>query len=114
MTGPRGFDYAAQRAETERVWADLSARHSLPETALLDLHFEAGPGADAVEFMGWLEDHGYDVEHYPADEDEPEAIEVQTPEMALSPATIHAEERRCTEVALTHGFRPTGWGFMGI
>ncbi|MEM8849529.1 MAG: ribonuclease E inhibitor RraB [Pseudomonadota bacterium] len=108
------FDYVAQKAETERVWADLSAKHALPEMALLDLHFEGGAEADATEFMGWLEDHGYDVEHYPAEEDEPEVIEVQTPEMALSPAAIHTEERRCTEIALAHGFRPTGWGFMGV
>ncbi|CUH08782.1 hypothetical protein JSE7799_00078 [Jannaschia seosinensis] len=106
------FDYAAQRAETERLWAEMSAAHDLPETGLLDLHFEAGDAADATEFIGWLEDAGFDVEHYPADEDEPEAIEAQSSEMTLSPETIHAQERRCTEVALRHGFRPVGWGFM--
>ncbi|MEM7711107.1 MAG: ribonuclease E inhibitor RraB [Pseudomonadota bacterium] len=107
-------DYGAQEAETRRLWAEMAATADLPATALLDLHFEGGDDADATEFMGWLEDAGYDVEHYPADGDEPETIEVQTAEMPLSPETIHAEERRCTEVALRHGFRPTGWGFMGV
>ena len=108
------FDYDAQRAETARLWAEMGMQQALPERGLLDLHFEGGADADATEFMGWLEDAGFDVEHYPADEDEPETIEAQTEEMLLSPDTIHAEERRCTEVALRHGFRPVGWGFMTL
>tara|TARA_R110002072_G_scaffold232017_2_gene389366 strand:+ start:160 stop:504 length:345 start_codon:yes stop_codon:yes gene_type:complete len=111
------FDYAAQKAATEALWAEMSAQHDLPHQGQLDLHFRAGDGADATEFMGWLEDAGYDVEHYeadPEDEDDPEeAIEVQTGVMSLTPETIHAEERRCTEAALRFGFTPDGWGFIG-
>lgn len=112
------FDFEAQAAETDRLWAEISAAHDLPETALIDLRFVAGERADAVEFMGWLEDAGYDVEHYPADagddEDgpEPEIVEVQTGAVPLTLATIHAEERRMTEAALRFGFVPDGWGFM--
>ena len=110
-------DRAAQEAETERLWAEISAGRDLPAEALIDLHFEAGEGADATEFMGWLEDAGYDVEHYEADPDgedgpEPETIEAQTPPVPLSLERVHAEERRTTEAALRYGFRPTGWGFM--
>ena len=108
------FDFDAQRAETERLWAEMAAAHDLPATGLLDLHFEGGDGSDATEFMGWLEDEGFDVEHYPAEDEEPETVEVQTVEMPLSPGTIHAEERRTTEAALRYGFRPTGWGFMSV
>ena len=108
------FDFDAQRAETERLWAEMAAGHDLPPTGLVDLHFEGGDGADATEFMGWLEDEGFDVEHFPAEDDEPETIEVQTAEMPLSAASIHAEERRTTEAALRYGFRPVGWGFMGV
>ena len=110
-------DPAAQATETERLWAEMSAGHALPAEALIDLHFEAAEGADATEFIGWLEDAGYDVEHYPADPDgedgpEPETIEAQTPPVPLTLERVHAEERRTTEAALRHGFRPTGWGFM--
>lgn len=111
------FDYEAQQAETEALWAEMSAQHDLPDQGQLDLHFKAAEGADATEFMGWLEDAGYDVEHYdadPEDEDYPdEVIEVQTGVLPLSAKTIHTEERRCTEAALRFGFLPDGWGFMG-
>lgn len=111
------FDHAAQEAETKRLWAEMAAAHDLPSEALIDLHFVAGEGADATEFLGWLEDAGYDVEHYPADPDgeegpEPETVEAQTPPVALSLERIQAEERRTTEAALRFGFVPTGWGFM--
>lgn len=111
------FDRDAQAAETDRLWAEMSAAHDLPTEALIDLHFVAREGADATEFIGWLEDAGYDVEHYPADEDEdgtPEAetVEAQTGTVVLSLAAIHAEERRTTEAALRFGFVPAGWGFM--
>ncbi len=111
------FDFDAQKAETERLWAELAAAHDLPAEGMVDLMFAAGEGADATEFMGWLEDAGFEVEHYeadPEDEDDPdETVEAQTPVMPLSAATIHAEERRATEAALRYGFVPRGWGFMG-
>lgn len=113
------FDFDAQKAETERLWAEISATPGVPSDGLLDLRFVGGDGANATEFMGWLEDTGYDVEYYPVDpdgetpEDAEEVIEVQTDVIALSAATIHAEERKTTEAALRHGFRPDGWGFMG-
>lgn len=112
------FDYAKQDAASRAQWAEMSAAMTLPPTAMLDFHFAAGEGADAVEFMGWLEDHGYDVEHFPAGEfeegDEDEVIEVQTDALPLSLETVLKEECRTSEVALAHGFRPTGWGFMGL
>lgn len=111
------FDFGAQQAETERLWAKMAAAHVLPAGGMLDLTFVAGEGADATEFMGWLEDAGYDVEHYEADaedaDDPEETVEVQTRAMPLSAATIHAEERKTTEAALRHGFAPRGWGFIG-
>ncbi len=111
------FDYAAQKAETERLWAEMSQAHDLPDEGMVDLTFVAGERADATEFMGWLEDAGYGVEHYEADaedDDDPEeTVEVQTAVMPLSAATIHAEERATTEAALRHGFAPRGWGFIG-
>lgn len=113
------IDYDAQKAETARLWAEMCTAPGVPSEGLLDLRFVGGEGADATEFMGWLEDHGYDVEHYPVDpdgelpEDAEEVIEVQTGVMPLTAETIHAEERRTTEAALRHGFRPDGWGFMG-
>ncbi|CTQ49983.1 ribonuclease E inhibitor RraB [Jannaschia donghaensis] len=112
-------DYDVQKAETERLWSEISASPGVPSEGLLDLRFVGGPGADATEFMGWLEDRGYDVEYYPVDpdgedpEDAEEVIEVQTDTMTLSAETIHAEERKTTEAALQFGFRPDGWGFMG-
>ncbi len=114
------FDFAAQKAETERLWAEMSAGAEVPDEGLVDLRFVGAAGADAVEFMGWLEDAGYDVEHYPPDpegeepEDAEDVIEVQTVRMTLSAETIHTAERATTEAALRHGFRPDGWGFMGV
>ncbi|GIT89951.1 hypothetical protein JANAI62_05650 [Jannaschia pagri] len=105
-------DPAAQRAATEVLWAEITGQGTPPDKGMLDLHFVAGAEADATEFMGWLEDHGYDVEHYEADEDEEETIEAQTPEMRLSLEAILEEERRTTEAALGYGYRPTGWGVM--
>lgn len=111
------FDFAAQRAETERLWAEMATARDLPAEGMVDLTFVAGAGAEATEFMGWLEDAGYDVEHYEADaedQDDPEeTVEVQTPVMPLSAATIQAAERKVTEAALRHGFAPRGWGFIG-
>lgn len=113
------IDYDAQKAETARIWAEISVAPNVPAEGLLDLRFVGDEGADATEFMGWLEDRGYDVEYYPADpegeepEDAEEVIEVQTAAMLLSAETIHAEERKTTEAALRYGFRPDGWGFMG-
>ncbi|MGB3554018.1 MAG: ribonuclease E inhibitor RraB [Jannaschia sp.] len=110
-----GFDYGAQRAETEARWAEMVAAGA-PSRGLLDLHFVPGDAPDAIEFMGWLEDEGFDVEHYPAaafeDGDETETLEAQTPPMDLSAEAIHAVERRVTEAALRHGYRPDGWGFI--
>ncbi|WP_371154755.1 ribonuclease E inhibitor RraB [Jannaschia sp. 2305UL9-9] len=112
------FDRAAQEAATRAQWAEIVATAKVPAQAMIDLHFTATDGADAVEFMGWLEDNGYDVEHYPAgafeEGDEEEVIEAQTDAMALTLDAILAEEKRTTDAALTHGFRPTGWGFMGL
>lgn len=112
-------DFDAQKAETARLWAEISEAPNVPAEGLVDLRFVGGDGADATEFMGWLEDRGYDVEYYPPDpdsddpEDAEDVIEVQTGVMPLSAQTIHAEERKTTEAALQFGFRPDGWGFMG-
>ncbi|UWQ17511.1 ribonuclease E inhibitor RraB [Jannaschia sp. M317] len=107
-------DPEAQRAATRAQWAEITAQTKPPARAMIDLHFEAAEGADATEFMGWLEDEGFDLEHFPADEDEPETIEAQTGEMALTLDAVLAEEARTTEAALRFGFRPTGWGFIGL
>jgi hypothetical protein len=110
------FDYAAQAAETARLWAEMAEGREMPPRGLVDLHFKGGPEADSTEFIGWLEDRGFDVEHFPAatfdDGDEPETVEAQTAEMTLSVEAIQAIERDCTEAALRYGYRPTGWGFM--
>ncbi|WP_179379206.1 ribonuclease E inhibitor RraB [Jannaschia marina] len=112
-------DYDVQKSETERRWREIAEGPGAPSEGLLDLRFLGGPEADAVEFMGWLEDRGYDVEHYAPDresgdpEDALDVIEVQTEVMALSAESIHAEERRTTEAALRFGYHPDGWGFMG-
>ncbi|TFL17317.1 ribonuclease E inhibitor RraB [Jannaschia formosa] len=107
------IDPEAQEAASRAQWADIAAQGPLPERAMIDLHFTAGPGADSTEFMGWLEDRGYDVEHYPADEDEEEVIEVQTEPVALTLDRVLAEERACSEAAARYGFVPSGWGFIG-
>ena len=110
----RAFDREAQRAETERQWAEFSAHPAMPGAARLDLHFKPGPEADATEFIGWLEDHGYEVEHFPDDDGDPdgEVIEAQTPTMTLTLEAVRTEEARTTEAALRHGWLPDGWGFM--
>ena len=110
-------DADARAAETARLWTGMAASHDLPERAMIDLRFVAGEGADAVEFMGWLEDAGFEVEHYPADEDEdgepePAIVEAQTAEVALTLAAVQAAEARTAEVASRFGFVPDGWGFI--
>ncbi|PWJ10349.1 ribonuclease E inhibitor RraB [Jannaschia seohaensis] len=107
------IDTAAQEAASRAQWAEIEGQAKLPARAMIDLHFNAGPEADATEFMGWLEDRGYDVEHFPAEDDEEEAIEVQTPVVDLTLERILVEERTCSEAALRFGFVPAGWGFMG-
>lgn len=110
------FDYTAQAAGTARLWAEMQAGHDLPARARIDLSFLPGDGADAVEFLGWLEDHGYEVEHLEADPDEglEEAIEAQTAMVDLTLDAVQHHERRCTEAALTHGWIPDGWGFLTV
>ncbi|MGB3408646.1 MAG: ribonuclease E inhibitor RraB [Jannaschia sp.] len=112
------FDYAAQKAETERLWAEIFATGKAPSEGMVDLHFVPAENADSTEFIGWLEDNGYDVEHFESgsfeEGDEDEVIEVQTDVMPLSAASIHDQERKTTEAALRFGFRLTGWGVMGV
>lgn len=103
-------DFEEQRRTTEAVLEDLADRHDLPARATLDLQFLPVAGADWAGVVAALADVGYTGQAV-ADE-EGDWFEVAVADVPLTLEGIWKHERATTEVALSCGFRPDGWGFF--
>lgn len=102
-------DFEEQRCATEEVLADLASKIQLPERANLDLQFVPVAGADGDGLAEALAAAGYAGELI-VDEDD-EWFEVTVADVPVTLDGIWQHERATTEVALSFGFRPDGWGF---
>lgn len=104
-------DFAAQRAETQRVFAQLDA-DNLPEIADIDYFFvPVTPGADWTPLAEALDEDGYDCAWI--EDAEGPYLCATLPDQMVTSAGIWIGEEVATRLALPHGFRPDGWGFEG-
>ena len=108
-----GWDYAAQRADTESSVEEISAEGGVaPGTPVrLDLQFVAGEGADRAGFLAAMKAAGYSGAAYRDAEGTTETIEAHVPGVRFDADAIWAEEERATRIAIAHGYLPDGWGF---
>jgi hypothetical protein len=106
-------DFATQKAETFWVYRDLQDRHGLPESADIDYFLvpdaskaDWRPLADVLQrdgfACGWIEDG----------DDDP-YLQASLPDQAISAEAIWVGEEVATRHALSHRFRPDGWGIQG-
>ncbi|MEM6973584.1 MAG: hypothetical protein AAF577_12345 [Pseudomonadota bacterium] len=110
----KDWDYEAQRADTAAVCLDLIAGTGLSggELITLDLHFVVGGGAaDRDGFIAAMQAAGYGGNAWTDPESGVETIEASVPDTAFTVEAIWQHEERLTQIALSHGYRPDGWGF---
>ena len=108
-----GWDFDAQKADTEAVVRQFAEEHDLPAGMPIDLDVQTIPadGADKAGLVIALKAAGYAIRIYPG-EDGVETVEAHKPGVTFDAETIWSEERAVTEIALAHGYAPDGWGFM--
>ena len=110
-------DYAAQKAETFRVFNELTAEHALPDVADLDIFLiPASAEADWVPLARVLEENEFLCDWVDDDEDAKEDgpyLLVTLPDQPISAQSIWIAEELATKLALEHGFEPDGWGLEG-
>lgn len=101
-------DFDNQMQETRWVWNDLSAKHDLPNNAVLDLQFVPDQtGADWNLFQKILTEAGYESSVY----EDGSTIEASIGPIKLGFEEIWRHEECTTKLALKCGFSPDGWGF---
>ncbi len=97
-----------QRESTRRTWEDISAKHDLPNEAMLDLQFvPSDPNADWNEFESSLQAAGFRSSRY----EDGSTLEVSVGPIELKLDSIWQHELETTKIALSCEFRPDGWGF---
>lgn len=106
----KDHDWDGQYKETAWVWNDLQSKQiDFQRPYTLEIQFlPAGPAADIGGFSEALKTAGYAVRHY---RNNP-TVEAAIASIVLTLETIWEHERKTTEIALCHGFRPDGWGFL--
>lgn len=110
------MDTADQRAETDEVFARLSRRYVLPDSAPLGLQFVPSDGpSDRDTFVNAAEALGYEAIWFPGEDEEDDAAGYLELERVISPVTadeIWRHESLLTDLARVHGFIADGWGFL--
>ena len=102
-------DFQKQYQETLRVWVDLNQRLDLPDKINLDLQLiPNSPAADKSRLKVELEKAGYLVRFYEHDE----TVEAYINNIETDIDTIWLHEKRTSEIALSNGYEPDGWGFL--
>lgn len=101
-------DFNQQKQETVWVWEDICDRNSnLPAQIDLDIQFlPQSPASNKAHFKGALEEAGFVVECYE------QTVEAKVAGVHASADAIWLHEERATKIALSHGFKPDGWGFL--
>lgn len=103
-------DFKRQKQETYWVWDDIRNRNpGLPPEIDLDIQFlPSSSESDESLFKTALEEAGFEVVFY---DDDP-TVEARMPCVAASAEAIWTQEERATQIAILHGFKPDGWGFL--
>ncbi|MEM1379148.1 MAG: ribonuclease E inhibitor RraB [Pseudomonadota bacterium] len=103
-------NFEKQKQETVWVWKDIKKRNpSLPPVIDLDIQFlPHSREANKLLFKEALENAGFVVIFY----DEDETVEAKVAEVNASAAAIWDQEERATQIAISFGFKPDGWGFL--
>ena len=103
-------DFEKQKEETYWVWSDIQARNkAIPDRVNLDLHFLPIHNDKRSQTLKHeLQELGYTVSFY-EDGDTLQAT-IEAIENSANEFWLH--EKRATEVALMHGYKPDGWGYM--
>ena len=107
-----GWDWDAQRADTEETVAHLAAENGIPDglPINLDIQTVAGEAPERGAYVLALRAAGHPVEIYTSD-DGVETIEIAITDVPFGADEIWRHERAVTEIALTCQWRPDGWGF---
>lgn len=107
------WDFECQKARTAATYAMILRKSPLKaeDPVPLDVQLDPGlPGADFDAVIAALEAGGLRVSRI---EGEPEDwVEATAPDTPFTFEAIWEVERRVAEIALSHGFRPDGWGVM--
>ncbi|HEY9038819.1 MAG TPA: ribonuclease E inhibitor RraB [Roseovarius sp.] len=103
-------DFAAQRAETYAVFADIQAEADLPDVGDIDYAFVAGDAADWDAAEDALAEAGFECARI-EDEDSTPYLAACLPDQPLTAMAIWLGEEAATRLAMEHGFGPDGWGF---
>ncbi|WP_458789915.1 ribonuclease E inhibitor RraB [Yoonia sp. MH D7] len=103
-------DFAAQKAETYAVFADIQSQSDLPDFTDVDYMFAAGAAADWDGFEAALDAAGFDTERED-DNGTPYLVAILA-DQPISALTIWMGEEMATKIAFNHGFTPDGWGLM--
>jgi len=103
-------DFEKQRQETIWVWSDITNRNpDLPEKINLDIHFlPISTNSNEDDFKASLEGVGFLVKFY----EDNETVEASVSNIHASVDAVWLHEERATKLALSHGFKPDGWGFF--
>jgi hypothetical protein len=103
-------DFERQKQETFWVWDDIRSRKpDLPSEIDLDIQFLPGSSASNKDlFKAALEEVGFEVVFY---QDDP-TVEAKMRCVEASAEAIWAHEERASQIAISHGFKPDGWGFL--
>jgi hypothetical protein len=108
-----GWDWAKQEAETLQVIGALLLKPDLYRGMEIQLDVQTIDGGRGrfADYAKDLQAQKLSFKVYDGNEDFPETVEVQFPKANLSFDSIWPREKRVTEIALSHGFEPDGWGF---
>ncbi len=105
-------DYAAQKAETVRVFEEMSTQNGMPDSA--DIDYFLIPVAEDANWRALadvLTRQGYACEYFDEDQDaESPYLTATLLDQAVSAQGIWIGEEVATQHALEHGFAPDGWG----
>ena len=101
-------DYEKQRHDTIWVWNDLNAGKALPGKIELDIQFVPGENPEWSAAHIGLVEAGYRVSVY----HDRRTLQATIGPIENTADEIWKHERATTAIALNHGFRPDGWGFV--
>ncbi|SES66595.1 hypothetical protein [Oceanicella actignis] len=111
-----GWDFKAQRADTEWVFRQLLAqgvaargRRVALDVLLVPAEEQEGARPDPEGLVRALRREGFEA-HLARDEGRT-VVEATAPDTPFDLEEIWLREKRATRIALRHGYEPEGWGF---
>lgn len=103
-------DFEQQKQETFWVWDDIrKSNPDLPSEIDLDIQFiPSSSKSNGAVLKTALEEIGFEVVFY---QDDP-TVEAKMLCVEASAEAIWEQEQQASQIALSYGFKPDGWGFM--